>query len=152
MKQNIFNEDFRDFIQVLNERDVNYILVEGYSVVLHGYNRTTGDMDIWVEPTEENYKKLKQAFDQFKLPVFDMTLEKFLNIEQYDVFTFGRPPVAIDIMTKVKGLEFSKAIGKSEWFELEESFKVRALTLNDLIKAKKASGRLKDLNDIEHLT
>ena len=152
MKQNIFNEDFQHFIQELNKHDVNYILVGGYSVVLHGYNRTTGGMDVWVEPTEENYKKLKQAFDHFGLPVFDMTMEKFLNIEQYDVFTFGRPPVAIDIMTKVKGLIFSDALQKSEWFELEETLKVRALALNDLIKAKKSSGRLKDLNDLEHLT
>lgn len=109
-------------------------------------------MDIWVEPTEGNYIKLKQAFDHFRLPIFDMTLEKFLNIELYDVFTFGRPPVAIDIMTKVKGLEFSAALQKSEWFELKETLKVRALALNDLIKAKKSSGRLKDLNDLEHLT
>lgn len=151
MRQNIFNEDFCEFIQALNEQEVNYILVGGYSVVLHGYNRTTGDMDIWVEPAIDNYNKLRKAFNQFGMPVFDMTAEKFLNTKEYDVFTFGRPPIAVDIMTKIKGLEFLDALKKAKWFELKKSLKVRTLALNDLIRAKKASGRLKDLNDLEHL-
>ena len=76
---NIFNEDFRDFISALNNNEVEYILVGGYSVILHGYSRTTGDMDIWVKKTKENYLKLLAAFNQFKMPVFDMTEKKFLN-------------------------------------------------------------------------
>jgi len=56
---NIFNDDFRDFLKSLNNNKVNYILVGGYSVILHGYSRTTGDMDIWVERTKENYIKIK---------------------------------------------------------------------------------------------
>ena len=51
---NIFNQDFKDFIESLNAHDVKYILVGGYSVILHGYPRTTGDMDLWVERSEEN--------------------------------------------------------------------------------------------------
>ncbi|MBI1692689.1 MAG: hypothetical protein FYV88_4120, partial [Bacteroidetes bacterium] len=62
---NIFNTDFRDFIAALNRNQVRYILVGGYSVILHGYPRTTGDMDIWVERSKENYLKLKEAFDDF---------------------------------------------------------------------------------------
>ncbi len=53
---NIFNDDFRDFIDCFNKSNVKYILVGGYSVILHGYSRTTGDMDIWVERTKKNYK------------------------------------------------------------------------------------------------
>ena len=56
--QNIFNPDFQDFITALNENEVKYILIGGYSVIIHGYNRTTGDMDIWVEPTSMNYEHL----------------------------------------------------------------------------------------------
>ena len=55
---NIFNSDFRDFIAALNNNQVRYILVGGYSVILHGYSRTTGDMDLWVERTKENYLKI----------------------------------------------------------------------------------------------
>jgi hypothetical protein len=62
---NIFNEDFRDFIKCFNDYNVKYILVGGYSVILHGYSRTTGDMDIWVERTAENYNNIKIAFSHF---------------------------------------------------------------------------------------
>ena len=60
---NIFNSDFRDLIASLDTIDVRYILVGGYSVILHGYSRTTGDMDLWVERTAENYFKIKNAFE-----------------------------------------------------------------------------------------
>jgi predicted nucleotidyltransferase len=152
MRTDIFNEDFQDFIRALNEQEVAYILVGAYSVILHGYARTTGDLDIWVHPTAENYQRLVKAFHQFGLPVFDMTLTKFLQTEDYDVFTFGRPPVCIEILTKVKGLTFETAYEKAEWFEIEENLSVRALRLADLIAAKKAAGRAKDLDDLEHLS
>lgn len=69
---NIFNEDFRDFLTALNDAEVKYILVGGFSLILHGYSRTTGDMDIWVELTHDNYQKIKSAFLNFGMPVFDM--------------------------------------------------------------------------------
>jgi hypothetical protein len=59
---NIFNDDFRDFLSALNKQEVKYLLVGGFAVILHGYSRTTGDMDIWVERTSENYLRIKQAF------------------------------------------------------------------------------------------
>src|ERR1700693_3916562 len=95
---NIFNDDFRDFIDCFNKSNVKYILVGGYSVILHGYSRTTGDMDIWVERTRENYENIKIAFSHFGMPVFDMTADAFLNNSDWDVFTFGKPPSSIDIM------------------------------------------------------
>jgi hypothetical protein len=109
---NIFNEDFKDFIKALNSAKVEYVLVGGYSVILHGYARTTGDMDIWVNRTLENYQKLLRAFAEFKMLVFDMTQENFLNHNEWDVFRFGRKPNQIDIMVQVKGLEFKKAFSK----------------------------------------
>jgi hypothetical protein len=103
---NIFNQDFREFIAALNNNEVRYLLVGGYAVILHGHSRTTGDMDIWVESTKENYSKLVKAFGEFGMAIFDMTEEKFLNTEKYDVFRFGRNPVAIDIMTKMSNFSF----------------------------------------------
>lgn len=151
MKTNVFNVDFQDFIRELNNHEVEYILVGAYSVILHGYARTTGDMDIWVNPTTENYQRLIKAFNQFGLPIFDMTLKKFLQTEVYDVFTFGRPPVCIEILTKVEGLDFETAYKGSKWFEIDKQLFVRSLQLSDLIKAKKAAGRAKDLDDLENL-
>lgn len=151
MRQNIFNEDFQAFIRALNEAGVRYILVGGYSVILHGYSRTTGDLDIWVEPSPENYRRLVAAFTLFGLPLFDMTAEKFLETSRYDVFTFGRPPVSIDILTRVKGLVFEPVFAASEWFDIDESLRVRAIRLADLLQSKKSAGRAKDLDDLEHL-
>ncbi|MBC8045838.1 MAG: hypothetical protein H7Y00_03530 [Fimbriimonadaceae bacterium] len=148
---NIFNDDFRDFITALNNNDVEYILVGGYSVILHGYSRNTGDMDIWVNKALDNYNKLVKAFDEFKMPVFDMTENNFLFNHAFDVFTFGRPPVSIDIMNHVKGLEFAVAFKASSIVEVE-GLNIRLINYNDLIKSKKESGRSKDINDIENLT
>jgi hypothetical protein len=147
---NIFNDDFRDFLNALNKNDVRYILVGGFSVILYGYPRTTGDMDIWVERTAKNYELLKKAFFEFGMPVFDMTEENFLSHPSWDVFSFGNPPVAIDIMVRVKGLDFDECYSKAVIFE-EEGLFIRTIHKNDLIKAKKSSGRSKDLNDLENL-
>ncbi|HRQ19446.1 MAG TPA: hypothetical protein PL085_20380, partial [Agriterribacter sp.] len=140
----IFQEDFRDFLQALNDHEVRYIMVGGLAVVLHGHARVTGDMDIWVDCTEDNYKKLAKAFEQFHMPVFDMTMERFLNVNVNDVFSFGRNPVGIDIMTAVKGLDFEDAHKLSVVFDDDGLF-IRVLHINHLMEAKKAAGRLKDL-------
>lgn len=147
---NIFHEDFRDFLNALNEAEVQYILVGGYSVVLHGYSRTTGDMDLWMERTSDNYNRLKKAFHLFGMPVFDMTEDNFLSHPIWDVFTFGTPPVAIDIMVKLEGLNFEDVFQKAIYFE-DDDLKIRTINRNDLIAAKKIAGRAKDINDLENL-
>lgn len=144
---NIFNSDFAEFISLLEKHKVEYILVGGYSVVLHGYPRTTGDMDIWVRPSKENYHKLGNCFFDFGLPL--MPQELFLS-ESVDVFTYGRPPQAIDVMTKCKGLEFDAAFVKSKMVQVDD-LQIRLISYSDLIIAKKSAGRHKDLNDLEHL-
>jgi hypothetical protein len=148
---NIFHDDFRDFITALTTCNVDYILVGGYSVILHGYARTTGDMDVWVNRTPENYQRLLRAFALFGMPVFDMTESNFLHNDAVDVFTFGRSPVSIDVMTQVKGLQFQEAFSNASLTEVE-GLNIRLINYNDLLRAKEASGRSKDINDIEHLT
>lgn len=148
---NIFNDDFRDFIFALNKHDVEYILVGGYAVILHGYRRSTGDMDVWINRTENNYLKLAKAFFEFGLPLHEMKPERFLNANETDVFSFGRPPVSIEILTQLKGVDFNGAFERSKIIE-EEGLKIRLIHFNDLITAKKAAGRYRDLDDIEKLT
>lgn len=147
---NIFNTDFQDFIQALNKANVNYLLVGGYAVILHGYSRTTGDLDIWVERTEENYNKLVEAFLIFRMPMFDMTKENFLYHKTFDVFRFGRNPVAIDIMIKMSDFDFNESFEKSNKVEVDGLI-VNLIHYNSLIEAKKKANRGKDLNDLEHL-
>lgn len=147
---NIFNSDFRDFINALNEQNVKYILVGGFSVILHGYSRTTGDMDIWVNRSKDNYKKLKNAFAQFGMPVFDMTEENFLFHPAWDVFTFGTPPVAIDIMVRIEGMNFLDCYKNAVTFE-DDGLKIKTIHRSNLIEAKKRAARFKDLDDLENL-
>lgn len=144
---NIFNEDFREFIEQLNTCEVKYILVGGYSVILHGYPRSTGDMDIWVEPSEENYKKLSLAFSSFGMPIMEKI--DFLNAK-IEVFSYGRPPLGIDILTTCKGLNFEVTLSESKFIEVE-GLSINLISYQHLIEAKKAAGRYKDLNDLEHL-
>ncbi len=151
MRNESFYQDFLEFIQALNNHEVEYLLVGGYAVILHGYTRTTGDMDIWVNLTKGNYSKLVKAFREFGMPVFDMTEENFLDTSRFDVFTFGASPVSIDIMTRVKGLAFEEAFPKATLIELDKGLPVRLIGLEDLLKAKRASGRAKDFDDIRHL-
>lgn len=108
-------------------------------------------MDIWVKSSPANYERLCKAFNTFGMPVFDMLLNKFLDTEHFDVFRFGRKPVAIDIMTKVKGLVFEDAFGQSE-IKVIDDIPVRIIQYHHLVQAKKQAGRNKDLNDLENLS
>lgn len=147
---NIFNEHFRDFIKALNDNNVEYVLVGGMAVILHGYVRGTGDMDVWVNKTKENYHRLVKAFTQFGMPVFDMTEKAFLG-NDFDVWGIGVQPVKIEVMTAVKGLSFDETYNMSQLFP-EDGLNIRFIHLNHLIQAKKASGRFRDLDDIDQLT
>ncbi|MCF8448403.1 MAG: hypothetical protein K9G49_00915 [Taibaiella sp.] len=145
------NPDFQDFIRCFNASQVDYIVVGGYAVIYYGSARTTGDIDLWVRKSEENYIKIVSAFQKFGMPVFDMTIENFLHNDKMDVFSFGNPPVSIDILTSVKGLSFNEAFTHAVdavW----DNVPLRLLDLRDLIKAKKAVGRYKDLDDIENIS
>lgn len=108
-------------------------------------------MDLWVEKTEQNYDKIVKAFSDFGMPIFDMTIDNFLINPVYDVFTFGRPPVAIDILTSVKRLLFEEAYKKRVFYQVDDCLSIPLIHYDDLISVKKAVGRPRDLNDIEHL-
>ena len=146
----IFNQDFRDFINALNESQTKYVLVGGYSVMYHGFPRTTGDLDIFVEVSEENYQKLATTFYSFGLALFDMTRENFLHNNDYYVFSFGTPPVSIEILKSISGVTFQEVYEKSLQTKFD-GLDIRIIHLNHLKQNKLASGRNKDLNDLENL-
>ncbi|MEP6949576.1 MAG: DUF6036 family nucleotidyltransferase [Ginsengibacter sp.] len=144
---NLFNQDFQDFIRAFNINNVKYLLVGGYAVILHGYVRSTADMDIWVDKTKKNYGKIKKALNQFGAPSFSES--EFLG-DQFNVWGFGREPNRIEIMSEVKGLKFEVAYNKSKIYE-QDNLRINFIDFNDLLDAKKAAGRFKDKNDIEQL-
>lgn len=144
---NLFNDDFIDFLRAFNNQKVEHLLVGGYAVILHGYTRSTADMDVWVKRTSENYHRIKKAFIEFGAPIFSEI--DFLG-DSKDVWALGREPSKIEIMSQVKGLDFSESLALCNKVKLED-FEVPYIHLNHLIKAKQAAGRFKDLADIEQL-
>lgn len=147
---NIFNDDFQEFLLAINKSKVKYVLVGGYSVIYHGFPRTTGDLDIFVEVSKENYSSLNKAFDLFNMPVFDMTEANFLNNNEMTVFSFGRAPVSIEILKEISGLTFGEVYSKALDVTFE-NIPLKIINLKDLKLNKKASGRAKDINDLENL-
>jgi hypothetical protein len=147
----IFNPDFQEFLLALNKNEVNYVLVGGYSVIYHGFPRTTGDLDIFVEVSKSNYQKLVQAFEQFQMPIFDMTEDSFLHQTTINVYTFGRPPVCIKILKEITGFTFQE-INNNALNTVFEEIPMKVIHLNDLKRNKQMSGRSKDLNDLENLS
>jgi hypothetical protein len=143
----LFNQDFQEFIECLNKEGVEYILVGGYAVILHGYIRSTADMDVWVNKTAVNYEKLRKAYDLFGAPIFPK--EQFLG-DQFDVWGIGVEPNRIEVLNNLKGVEFAEAFALCKIF-IQNEVEVRYIHLNHLIKAKEAAGRLKDKDDIEQL-
>lgn len=143
----LFNEDFSDFLKALHRHNVEYILVGGYAVILHGYVRSTSDMDVWVNKTKENYLKLSVAFLDFGAPI--MSEDDFLGSE-FDVWSIGMEPNKIEIMNEVKGLDFDGAYSACEKFLLKDT-PVNYIHIRHLLQAKKAAGRFKDKADIEEL-
>ncbi len=143
----LFNHDFQDFIECLNKAEVEYILVVGYAVILHGYIRSTADMDVWVNRSGGNYYKLQEAFVQFGAPIFSM--EEFSGI-QYDVWGIGIEPNKIEVSSKIQGVSFSDAFPHCKIFT-QNNVNVRYIHLKHLLLAKEASGRFKDKADIEEL-
>jgi hypothetical protein len=146
----IFNPDFRDFINCFNKYNVEYILVGGYAVILRGYSRSTGDMDIWVNKTKENFILLQKAIIEFGLPIIAVPEENFFS-EKFDVFSFGRPPYAIEILTALKGISSFDEAYQLSTIEIVDEVNVRVIHLKHLIAAKEAANRFKDKNDIENL-
>jgi hypothetical protein len=146
----IFNPDFRDFINCLNKHHVQYMLVGGYAVILRGYSRSTGDMDIWVNKTAENFKSLLNAITEFGLPVAAVPEQQFFS-DQFDVFSFGRPPYAIEILTALKGISSFDEAYQLSTVEAVGDINVRVIHLKHLILSKEAANRHKDKNDIENL-
>jgi len=143
----LFNRDFLDFIEALNNEAVEYILVGGYAVILHGYVRSTADMDVWVNKTSTNYQKLKKAFLHFGAPVFSE--QEFLG-DEFDVWGIGIEPNRIEVLNKIKGVEFSEAFPFCQAF-LQNNVEIKYIHLKHLLIAKEAAGRFKDKADIEEL-
>ncbi|HEX5171443.1 MAG TPA: nucleotidyltransferase [Cyclobacteriaceae bacterium] len=147
---NIFLEPHKHMLTRLIEFNVDFILVGGYAVNYHGYNRATGDMDIWLRPDNSN----RQAFlELLKADGFDEN--SLSHVSQIDftkavAFHVGEKPLQIDFLTKLSGVKYDEVLQKKETFHLD-NIKIPVIHLDDLIVSKIATGRLRDKNDVEEL-
>lgn len=141
--------DFKDFLRLLNFHKVEYMLVGGYAVGYHGYPRATGDMDIWIAVNDENASKTVSALIDFGMP--GETLKKEIFLEKDKIIRMGIPPVRIELITGASGVEFDECYNRRDAIDID-GLLVNIISLNDLKINKRAAGRHKDLDDIEHIS
>jgi predicted nucleotidyltransferase len=141
--------DFKEFLRLLDEKGVKYLVVGGYAVGYHGYPRSTGDMDVWVESTEENAKRVVETLKAFGFDVPRLTPDLFLDPDR--VVQMGHPPLRIEILTSAAGVSFETCYPTRAVEEMDDGTPVHFIGLEKLKKNKRASGRHKDLDDLENL-
>lgn len=132
----------------MNDHRVEYLLIGGYAVAYHGYTRTTGDIDLWVALSPQNAQRIVDVLKAFGFAVPNLSVELFLKPGK--IVRMGVPPIRIEIMTAVSGLEFAQAYS-SKVDALIDGVSVTVIGREDLKTNKRASGRLKDLDDLNHL-
>jgi hypothetical protein len=144
----MLNDDYKEMLQALAAERARFLLVGAYALAAHGYPRATMDIDLWVKPTGENADAVLRALRRFGAPLHDLTRE---DLERDGtVFQIGVAPRRIDIMTTASGLEFDEAFTHAIRIRIE-GLEVFVLSVADLIRNKRASGRTKDLADAEAL-
>ncbi len=147
---NIFYDDHRLVLEKMLEKKVDFMLVGGYAVIYHGYDRLTGDMDIWIKPDNTNKNLLLNVLEEL-----DFDKEGISEINKWDftkpqLFHIGNKPDLTDFMTYLSGVNYETAKRNAIHAKID-GLTFFVIHLNNLLENKKASGRLKDLTDIEHL-
>lgn len=140
--------DFEDFIRLLNTHSVSYMVVGGYALAFHGKPRHTGDLDIWIEISNSNALKLLEVLQEFGFGQLDFKKEDFTK--PGFITQIGYPPLRIDILNSIDGVEFSEAFPNSKILTTD-NLEIRFIGLNDFIQNKTSSGRPQDLVDIREI-
>jgi hypothetical protein len=141
--------DFKEFLKLLKGYEVRYLLIGGYAVGYHGYPRATEDLDIWVAIHPENAEKLVAVLKAFGLDDPALTPELFL--QKPKIIRMGFPPMRLEITTSISGVEFEECY-RSRIVDSLDGVEVDLIDLDHLKKNKKASGRAKDIADLENLS
>ena len=144
----MLNSDYKDMLQVLLDNGVKFLMVGAYAMGVHGYPRATGDIDIWVETSAENSERVYRSMASFGAPLHEIDEATFAT--PGIVFQIGVAPRRIDIITAISGVEFDDAYQQRQIVEIED-LSIPILSLGDLIKNKRATGRDKDRLDADQL-
>ena len=140
--------DFKEFLKLLNSTGIEYLLIGGYAVGYHGYPRATADLDIWIAVSSENARNMMAVLKEFGFDLPQLQVEIFEKQDQ--LIRLGRPPIRIEILTTISGVEFGECYaGRVE--DQIDGVPAKIISLEHLKKNKRASGRHQDLADLEHL-
>lgn len=140
--------DFAEFVECLSRYSVRYLIVGGYALAAHGLPRATGDLDVWVLVDPENAEGIVRALADFGFGTVGLTRDDFLTPDQ--VVQLGYPPYRIDILTAIDGVLFDDAWQRRLTIATG-SGALHIIGLDDLVANKRASGRPRDLDDIERI-
>jgi hypothetical protein len=140
--------DFKECLALFNAHRVEYLLIGGYAVAVHGYPRATQDLDLWIAASRENAGKVVAAVHEFGFPLEGLREEDFT--EPGKIVWMGNPPLRIDILNRISGVEFSECVRRRVMVDID-GVETPVISLADLKTNKQASGRLKDLADLEEL-
>ncbi|MEW6083149.1 MAG: hypothetical protein AB1607_01005 [Chloroflexota bacterium] len=140
--------DFKEFLKLLKEHDVLYLLIGGYAVGYHGYPRATEDLDIWVAVHPENARRLVSVLKAFGFD--DPAVTPNLFMQKPKIVRMGFPPLRLEISTSISGVEFDECYN-ARIVDQIDGVEVSLIDLEHLKKNKKASGRTKDIGDLENL-
>lgn len=140
--------EYLNLLRLLNEENVEYVVLGGHAVIAHGYLRTTGDIDILVNATEENAKKLVRALERYGYTNGEFEISDFTLVPNY--LSFGRYDGWIDLMTFTVGVTFDECYNNRMELEVE-GVAVKFINLPELIRNKKALSRPQDLQDLDNL-
>jgi hypothetical protein len=144
----IFEQDFIDFIELLNNHAVEYMVVGAHALAFHGRPRHTGDLDIWIKPSKANAERMVLVLDDFGFGSLGLGEDDFLK-ENY-VTQLGYPPLRIDILNAISGVNFDEAY-KGRIIGEHEDLRISFINISDFIANKLATGRAKDIGDIDTL-
>ena len=144
----MLSKDFKEFIELLNEYEVRYLVVGGYAVAFHGHPRYTKDLDVWIELSQENAQNALNALEKFGFGSLGLKSEDFLETNQ--IIQLGYPPNRIDILTTLNKLKFEDCYKTRVEVEIQ-GLKINFIDLQNLKKNKRATGRPQDLADAENL-
>ncbi len=144
------DQDFKEFIQLLNKHEIEYLLIGGFAVALHGYVRNTVDIDFWINNTAKNSVKMVSVLNEFGFQSLNLCAADF---EKEDVIIqLGYPPHRIDILTSPEGVTFSECFPKRLVATTSDGVQIQYIDLENLIKNKRAAGRSQDIADIDNLS
>jgi hypothetical protein len=131
---------------LLNSNSVEYLLIGGYAVNYYGFPRATADLDIWIAIGQQNAQRVAQVLREFGFA----QAEAAAFLEPRKIIRMGVPPVRLEILTSISGVEFAECYSRRLAVELD-GVPVNLIHLDDLKRNKQASGRLKDRLDLEQL-